>query len=127
MSEENISITTVTDLQIAQALEGHDFNKSAAARFLGVTRKALVDRIDRTPDLKALMEDAHEEMIDDAEGIIRADLKAKDSSTARFVAQTQGKNRGWATTGVNKDGAIEVVVRGFADVPDNGGSNGGQG
>lgn len=123
MSDRNHSITEYTDLQIYEVCVLYQWNLGKSAKHLGVTRTALKDRVERTPDLVVAMQDAEEEMIDDAEDVIRAEAKS-DSATARFVAQTKGKNRGWGTAGVNKDGAIIVEVRQFADPGAKDGSKG---
>lgn len=126
MSETDRSIAEVTNVEVLEACQMFDWHLGDAAKQLRVTRTALKDRIERTPDLLIAMQDADEAMIDDAEKVIKVDLKANDSTTARMVAQTKGKNRGWGTAGVNKDGAIIVEVRTFPD-PAVGGSDGSKG
>lgn len=115
MSETDRSIIDYNLAQIAEACATAEWHLGDAAALLGVSRNALKEKIERTPELILLQTDHQEIVVDDAERIIKLDLKAKDSATAKFVAQTQGKNRGWATAGINKDGAVIVEVRTFAE------------
>lgn len=126
MSEAGRNITEYTDAEVAEALEAAEFHMGEAAKALDVTRSALKDRVDRTPGLVLLVQDHDEAVIDDAERVIKHDLRAKDGPTAKFVAQTKGKNRGWGTAGAN-DGGTKVIVevRQFAEPSGDG--NGGKG
>lgn len=126
MSEQTRSIAECTLVEITEALQHAEFHFGDAAKMLGVSRAGLKDFIDRTPELLSMVEDASESMVDDAERVIRNDLKSNDSGTAKFVASTKGKNRGWSSAGLSDKGNIIVEVRQFAD-PANGGGDGSKG
>lgn len=101
---------------IYRALAEHRGNIAAAAADLGVRRNYLVERINVTPELKVLLEDTREGIVDKAEQNIFTEVERGDGAASRFVVQTIGKARGWSQ-GVSGDkgGAIEVVIRKLGD------------
>lgn len=60
-------------------------------------RKTLSQLIHRTPMLRQLKEEQHENMLDEAEYQADRLMKAGNSSMVMFVLQTLGKKRGWTT------------------------------
>lgn len=111
----------VTNAQIWEALELSEGNVAAAARYLGMTRTKIQERIDRCPDLINLLSDMREEVVDVAESNqLKRAKSGADPNAERFVLQTLGKRRGWNTAagGMNGNGDITVTITQFAPVED---------
>lgn len=73
-------------------------NISAIARAFGVNRSAVLEYIQRRPDLAALLQDARETMVDNVESRFYSDCLKEDPAyqTSRiFFLKTQGKHRGY--------------------------------
>ena len=80
---------------VAKALTETHGNISAAARMLGVTRRAIAKRIDGDPILKAAVVDARETMLDDAERSLAKAVLAGEAWAVCFLLKTQGRGRGY--------------------------------
>lgn len=104
---------------ILLTLEEHRFNLGAAARDLGIRRNALKERIERTPQLAAALEDFREGLKDKAEDNVNIAVLNGDKGASQFVLQTIGKDRGYHTgvAGVGKDGEIVIQIQRFTDSP----------
>ena len=87
-----------SDEQIADALRKCCGNLSAVARTLGLKRRKLKERVDRTPDLVALRMDEIESLLDKAEENIYEAVYAGDYKATIFVLRTLGRDRGYCTT-----------------------------
>lgn len=81
--------------QIIEALREARGNLSACARKLELKRRALSDRVYSTPELKEVMEEARNGIIDAAEENIYLAVEAKDLEASKFVLRTIGKTRGY--------------------------------
>lgn len=81
-------------------------------------RGALSRLIHRTPMLRQLKEEQHENMLDEAEYQADRLMKAGNSSMVMFVLQTLGKKRGWTTEEVasNEEGEQSRIIMGC--IPD---------
>jgi hypothetical protein len=69
-------------------------NTATIARALGCSRQTVMRRIDRSPTLKAKLEDAREGMIDQAESALYARVLAGHIRAIIFFFRTRGKARG---------------------------------
>jgi hypothetical protein len=70
-------------------------NISVAARSLGMTRNALYQRIKRTPQLKTILDDARESLVDVAESALYSAVTKKEGWAVCFTLKTIGKSRGY--------------------------------
>jgi len=116
--EPRVNTPRITEGEIYRALQEADGNKSEAARQLGMERRVLQERIDRSPTLVSLMSDLNEDIIDEAETNHRKRVRSGQDPTAeRFILQTLGKGRGYTTgvAGSGKDGDIVITVRKFGE------------
>lgn len=106
----------VTDGDIYEQLLASEGNKSHAARALGISRRRIGERIDRSPALTALCQDVVEEVLDQAETNVYADVRKNDATANRFVLATRGKERGWSSgvAGTGKNGEIVVQINRLA-------------
>lgn len=85
----------LTKNAVAKALTATHGNVSAAARALGVSRRAIGKRIDADPALKQAVIDARETILDDAERSLADAVKAGAPWAVVFVLKTQGRGRGY--------------------------------
>lgn len=70
-------------------------NISAAARALGVNRRSLSFRIQKNPQLREVLTDARESMLDNAETALQKAVLAGEAWAVCFYLKTQGKARGY--------------------------------
>lgn len=70
-------------------------NISAVARNFGVHRHTIQARIDKHKDLKRLLDDTRETMLDNAESQLYTKVLAGDTAALIFFLKTQGKRRGY--------------------------------
>lgn len=104
-----------TDADIATWLLEHKGNISAVARQLNTRRKYIADRVERRPELKELLEEIRQTVIDKAEQNVFVSVESGDLGESRYVLGTIGKDRGYvARVETNKDPII-VNVRQFSD------------
>lgn len=72
---------------------------AGAAQILDCARSTVTRRIEKSPELKALIEELQEELVDVAEyGIakaVRSEKHKKHFEACKFVCETKGKARGW--------------------------------
>jgi hypothetical protein len=87
--------------EVALRLREFHGNVTECARTLNVNPQRLRAFVRNTPELNAELEEAGEELVDDAERVIRSCLKERRSATrrdfaTRFVLSTLGKHRKWS-------------------------------
>ena len=70
-------------------------NVSHAARALGMTRTRLCARIAEHPELREIVTDARQTMVDDAENALHASVISKEGWAVTFVLKTIGRDRGY--------------------------------
>jgi hypothetical protein len=94
------------------AIRQYRGNISAIARAFQVSRAAIYDYISNKPDLKQLIQDERESMIDDAESEIYKQFKKGNTAALIFFLKTQGKQRGYVERQelTGKDGQ-EVTIK----------------
>ena len=82
--------------EIAAAIVTARGNMAAAARALGLTRKAVWYRVKESPRLQGIVEDAKETLVDDAEmGLFRAVDNGEEWAIKRVLDSKRGAGRGW--------------------------------
>jgi hypothetical protein len=107
----------VTDAQIKQAITDADGVLSEVARALGVDRKTVYNRIERSDDLQAAIDQARETLTDVAEFELGKAIRSGNMTAIIFhlKGSPSGRKRGYSErteiTGAN-GGAI--VVKGYA-------------
>ena len=70
-------------------------NVSAIARVFGVHRHTIQARIEKSKDLKQMLTNARETMLDNAESQLYSKVLAGDTVSLIFFLKTQGKARGY--------------------------------
>ena len=92
-----------TAKQVTEALLKSDGNLTAAASKLGVTRQAVYNYIKRY-DLQSVIEDARENMVDEAVGQLHRLVRDGNLGATIFYLKTQAKGRGF-TERIEQTGA----------------------
>ena len=85
----------VTKKALSDALQKMQGNISAAARSLGLSRVTVHARINADPDLQAVVEDARQSMVDNAESALNRAVIQGEAWAVCFTLKTQGKRRGY--------------------------------
>lgn len=85
----------VTVAQVAQWLTLYKGNVSAVARQIKVTRAAVARVISLDPNLKQVLADSRESMVDDAESMLHAAIADREAWAICFTLKTLGKSRGY--------------------------------
>jgi hypothetical protein len=102
----------ITDVEIAKALILKQGIMSHAAELLGVTRGAITKRVNANPDLKKVVDDLAEVMLDTAESVVYASVRDGDARLAMDYLKQKGRARGFGNktelTGAD-GGAIQVA------------------
>lgn len=105
-------------------------NITEAAKLLKVTALRLRTFVQKSPFLSAEMQEAKDQLVDIAEGIVYDALtdgedKSRQDSMARFVLGAQGKARGWGSAqgNVNIKNSGGVMIVQWADGTNIGSSN----
>ena len=97
--------------KVAEALKKTNANMSLAAKSLGVARSSLHDFVNRSPDLKKLITDERESLVDIAESALKSSVIKQEAWAVCFTLKTIGKSRGYVErveqTGAN-GGAIQI-------------------
>ena len=70
-------------------------NISNVARELGITRQAVYSALKRWPDLRVVLEDVRETLLDELEDRLMQRARSGDLRAITFFLRTQGKERGW--------------------------------
>lgn len=98
----------LTNEQIAEALQKAGGFVSHAAKQLGVVNSAIHNRIARSPELKAILDDARCTHLDLAEVELLKAMKRGEAWAVCFFLKCQGKGRGYierqAVEHTGKDG-----------------------
>lgn len=84
--------------ELISALRKHGGIQAEAARELGVNRSAVCKRIRRDPSLAAELREIEAEHLDEAEGVIRAAIRAGDLATSRWYLDRRGKHLGYGAS-----------------------------
>jgi hypothetical protein len=84
---------TIADVQ--PLIEPKRGNVSAIARVLRVSRGTVWNRIQESPTLQRLLEDARESMLDTAESVLYDKVEQGETASLIFFLKTQGYKRGY--------------------------------
>ena len=97
---------------LVDAIHKYNGNISAVARAFGVTRSTIYSHIEKRPELKDLIQDERESMLDDAESELYKQAKRGNTTALIFMLKTRGKERGYVERQeiTGKDGN-SIVVR----------------
>jgi len=85
----------VTNADVEQHIEPTKGNVAAIARALGTSRGTVWNRIQSSPALQALLADARETMLDNAESSLYRAVLNGEAWAVCFFLKTQGKGRGY--------------------------------
>lgn len=102
-----------TPEQIAAALRATRGLLSDAAKQLGCSRQTISDYLERYPELKTVIVEAREAMLDFAEAKLYQHIAEGSERLLQFHLQTQGRRRGYRTDApavAEGAGAIQRVV-----------------
>lgn len=105
-----------TDQEVLEALQAMEFHVGNAARFFGVKRRELANRIAETPDLQLEQVDFIEEAVDDAESHFIRAAKAGNKEAVVGLLNSRGKARGYGKQEAVMEG-LEVVIRQISKEP----------
>lgn len=81
--------------QLAHAIQSKSGNVTAAAASVGITRDGLQKRIAKSAELRQVLKDEREALVDMAESAIRGKIREGDTASIIFTLKTQGRARGW--------------------------------
>ena len=84
-----------SEKKIATALKAALGNVSLAARNIGVSRQHLHERIAESANLREVLHDARESMVDNAESALGRAVLQGEAWAVCFTLKTQGKGRGY--------------------------------
>lgn len=109
---------------VKKAIEGTYGNLSHAAQKLGVSRQAVYNYVNKHDDIKELLEQEREAMLDIAENNLFLNVQDRDNTAIIFLLKTQGKKRGYIERAeIEHSGELKQEVMIY--LPDNGrGDNG---
>jgi hypothetical protein len=83
------------DIVVALIIFNGNYRKCAAA--LRRTRNFILSHVERNDELRELRSDIREGLIDDIEELVFEQARSGDGTQARFVLQTQAKERGYVS------------------------------
>ena len=89
---------------------------AVAARALGIPRGTLAARVSRDPRLQAVVAEAREVLLDDAESVILQAVQAGDKKVARWVLATLGRGRGFGAEGAPEPAPEPPPLHGCLEV-----------
>jgi len=102
----------ISDVDIAKALILKHGIFAHAAEILGISRAAVAQRVKANPDLKKVVDDIGEVILDTCESTVYASVRDGDARLAMDVLRQKGRARGFGNktelTGAD-GGAIQVA------------------
>lgn len=81
--------------EVIAKIEQNKGNVAAVARALGVSRRTVLRYADDRPTVKTALEDARENMLDNAESVLYKKVLEGSTPELLFFLKTQGKSRGY--------------------------------
>lgn len=98
--------------RVSEQIELSRGNLSHAARQLGVARSALQAFINRHPELRQIVTDQREAIVDSAENALAAAVLDKQGWAVCFTLKTLGRSRGYIEQVEQQhSGQLEVIVK----------------
>ena len=83
--------------QVAEALRGGNGMLSVAAQILGCHRNTIYNYLKDHPELKDIVEECRETLVDEAEQILLKKVREEDIRCVMFVLRTLGRHRGYCS------------------------------
>lgn len=113
-----MSIATIR--QFKKALREADGIMAHAAVALGMTRQAVFDRVQKSPELKRLLVTLEEELLDTGEGHITKGVKSGDKEYVRYYMERKGRRRGYGNKVETSfdETQIQAIVAALGGNPD---------
>lgn len=112
----------VTVSALKDAIKEKRGNLSAVARAFGLSRNAILYRIDKSDDLKEAVRQARETMLDNAETTLYDEAINGNVTALIFFLKTQGKSRGYTErqeiTGADGE-QLKIVIEYANNTADN--------
>lgn len=106
----------VTDAQLKKAITDADGVLSVAARALGIDRKTVYNRIEKSPELQAAVDEAREGLGDVAENELGKAIRAGNMTAIIFYlkASPTGRRRGYSErTEISGPDGGAIAVKGY--------------
>ncbi|HJZ59264.1 MAG TPA: hypothetical protein VKE74_30245 [Gemmataceae bacterium] len=104
--------------RVAEAIGQYHGNLAAVARSFGVSRAAVGDYVARRPELQAILYDAREERLDNAESSLDRAILRGEGWAVTLLLRTLGKNRGYYERTELTGGLRMEIVEEIVDAPD---------
>lgn len=86
----------LTVKELAPLIEKYNGNLAMVARKCGVARGTLYRHLERSPELRAALQDARETMVDHVESRLYDNALKGDTTAVIFFLKTQGRMRGYS-------------------------------
>lgn len=94
-SPQHTHLQKVSEEEIREAILDAGGNLSEAARRCGMSRRGLVYRLDQTPDLWRVRDEARESQKDKAESALMSAIERGEAWAVCFFLKCQAKDRGY--------------------------------
>lgn len=102
----------VDDEQLKEALQQSNGNISHAARSMGISRNAIHQHVNASEELRQILADARQTMLDEAENALLAAVREKQGWAVCFTLKTIGQERGYIERAdQSHSGSVEVIIR----------------
>jgi len=81
--------------EVKKQITKYHGNISRVAQAIGCSRKAITDICSRNPEVKEILEEARERVIDEVEDAFTKRAMAGDTTASIFFLKTRGRDRGY--------------------------------
>lgn len=105
-------VKNVSNAKIAEVIRKNYGNITVSANNLGMNRSTMYLRINKSPELKKVVLEGRESLVDIAESALLKNIVKGDTASIIFALKTQGKDRGYVEkveNDTNLSGKVEVV------------------
>ena len=92
-----MAVRKYTKDQVAEALREGNGILSVAAQILGCHRNTIYNYLEDDPELKDIVEERRETLVDEAEQVLLKKVKEEDIRCVMFVLRTLGRHRGYSS------------------------------
>ncbi len=92
-----MAVKKYTIAQVAEALRKGDGILSVAAEMLGCHRNTIYNYLEDHTELKDVLEESRETIVDEAEKVLLKKVKEEDIRCVMFVLRTLGRHRGYCS------------------------------
>ena len=102
----------IDDNDLQKMLSESNGNISHVARLMGVSRKAIHAHVNANPELKQILDDSRQTMLDEAENALLSAVREKQGWAVCFTLKTIGQERGYIERAdQSHSGSVEVIIR----------------